>query len=589
MFNNNFDNKIESIKKQTSHSILGAYLSGVAKDTIYLGKKTTIKGLGESFCKFGDAPEIDFSKRNLIDLNDIRTSPKSGGLVSNLISQANERIDDFCLSLKAANLPSGESSNLLLDLANTLQRSAMNIAYSEGMDDVDLKQDIRVLLKEGKEEFIKREQEEAQEMEELKDQQALEEDDFGEEEGFEDINDNEFDEGFDDEGGFIDDDGNPVEEGEEGEETEEGFDDFSPEDDEEMDDFGEDEEEEQEGTGESYAYGESRLQMFNYEDIVSRGYKINGVPMEKIVNEKEKEKNSSTIQKIFKWISDMFYNSDFTKGEMKSRDGVVKVKDGKVDVELDKIIKGGELDDLNNYVRQVMYNNSNIKRHVKNIAAVSLTLSGMGQPLFIGILKGIFAKPVGTIASAIVGTTMSPYEKLINTSVSIIACEKIIEELENLIPQAMKKADKGRAKAWTKLKEELEKRKGQFLKREASLKKKILAKNKMKAAAEAFNLPFECTFDEDKFNEALEERNLDMTYAEDFKYFYNEDIITTPPYEMEKMKKNLFEIEKSSIKALGESVGMARVLQDDDIQLQHKATVNELALIMMARNKYGFK
>ena len=585
MFNNNFDNKIESIKKQTSHSILGAYLSGVAKDTIYLGKKTTIKGLGESFCKFGDAPEIDFSKRNLIDLNDIRTSPKSGGLVSNLISQANERIDDFCLSLKAANLPYGESSKLLLDLANTLQRSAMNIAYSEGVDDVDLKQDIRVLLKEGKEEFIKREQEEAQEMEELKDQQALEEDEFEEEEGFEDINDDEFDEGFEDEGGFIDDDGNPVEEGDESEE--EGFDDFSPEDDEEMDDFGD--EEEREGTGESYAYGESSIQMFNYEDIVSRGYKINGVPMEKIVNMKEKEKNTSFIQNAFKWISDMFYNSDFTKGEMKARGGVVKVKDGKVDVQLDKIIKGGELDDLNNYVRQIMFNNSNIKRHVKNLTAVSLTISGFGQPLLIGLLKGIFAKPVGAVASAIVGSTMSPYEKLINTSVSIIACEKIIDELNNLIPQAEQKGDNSRAKAWTKLKEELEKRKDKFLKKEASLKKKILAKNKMKAAAEAFNLPFECTFNEDKFNEALEERNLNMTYAEDFKYYYNGDIITTPPYEMERMKKNLFEIEKSSIKALGESVGMGRVLQDDDIQLQHKATVNELALIMMARNKYGFK
>ena len=449
--NNNFDNKVSSIKKQTTHSILGAYLSGVAKDTVYLGKKTTLKGLGESFCKLGDSPELDFSTRHLVDLNDLNSSPKSGCLVSNLISRANERIDEFTLSLKAANLPYSESSQLLLDLANTLQRSAMNIAYSEGMDDVDLKQDIRVLLKEGKEEFIKREQEEAQEMEEFQDEQALEGEEQGEE-GFEDINDEEFDEGFDDEGGFIDDDGNTVEEGEE--ETEEGFDDFSPEDDEDVDDFGdENEEEEQEGTGESYAYGESRIQMFNYEDIVSRGYKINGVPMEKIVNEKEKEKNTSTIQKIFKWISDMFYNSDFTKGELKTRSGVVKVKDGKVDVELDKIIKGGELDDLNNYVRQVMYSNSNIKRHVKNITAVSLTLSGMGKPLFVGILKGIFAKPVGTIASFIVGTTMSPYEKLINTSVSIIACEKIIEELENLIPQAMKKADKGRAKAWTKLKE----------------------------------------------------------------------------------------------------------------------------------------
>jgi len=58
----------------------------------------------------------------------------------------------------------------------------MNIAYSEGMDDVDLKQDIRVLLKEGKEEFIKREQEEAQEMEEFQDEQALEEEQG--EEGF---------------------------------------------------------------------------------------------------------------------------------------------------------------------------------------------------------------------------------------------------------------------------------------------------------------------------------------------------------------------------------------------------------------------
>ena len=151
-------NKIDSIKKQVSYSIMGAYLKGVAKDTAYLGD-IKIKALGESFCKFNNK-EIDFSSRDLIDLSDINSAPIAGGTLNSILSATNKKISEFAESLKAHQFDKKAIIDNVLKYASKLQGAAVRVAYGEGVEDDDLKQDIRVLLKEGKNEFIKREQEE---------------------------------------------------------------------------------------------------------------------------------------------------------------------------------------------------------------------------------------------------------------------------------------------------------------------------------------------------------------------------------------------------------------------------------------------
>ena len=93
--------------------------------------------------------------------------------------------------------------------------------------------------------------------------------------------------------------------------------------------------------------------------------------------------------------------------------------------------------------------------------------------------------------------------------------------------------------------------------------------------------------DEKAFNKALNDRNLLKSYSEDYRYLYNGELISVTPFEMDKMKKDLLAIEKSSVQALGESAGISNVLESDELQLAHKATVNELAVVMVARNRFG--
>ena len=374
-----FNEKIESIKKQTTHTIVGAYISGVAKDTAYISKDTSLKTLGESFCNFGT--EVDLVQNDLVDLSKINTAPKAGGVVSNLIRQSNNKIDGYARNIKTLNLPLAESTELLKEYANKIQKAAISVAFAEGAEDDELKQDIRVLLKEGKDEFIKREQEEqAEEEATLEDEQAPE---------FEDDTDyTELEE--------------PEEEGLEEEQSEEGFEDAGDE--------------------------------------------------EGFVDE-----DGNPIEKFAEAEGDDEFSDEIPSGKFESN----------------------------------IYDTTGLEAH---------------------------------------GETKMP-----------------------------SRLDKLRNKP----------------------------RDKKVVIAESFNLPVELMNDEKAFNRALNDRNLLKSYSEDYRYLYNGELISVTPFEMDKMKRDLLAIEKSSVQALGESAGISNVLESDELQLAHKATVNELAVVMVARNRFG--
>lgn len=356
-----YQNKVEQIKEQVDHTILGAYMTGVAKDAVYLGKNTTMRGLGEAFCKLYDEEQVDLRKDRLVNIDDYFSAPKAGGVVSNLISQVNTKIDAMASNIGTFNSPISESVDMLVGYANKLQKAAIRIAYSEGVEDDELKEDLKVLLKDAKDEFIKREEEEAEETgnEELVDNGM----DSLEDTGFED-------ESMDDEG---------------------------------LDNFGD--------------------------------------------------------------IGD----EDSTEGELVDDDG--------------NPISGDDTEEE-------------------------------------------------------------------NTEGSADSEDDAIDD----IPTG---------------------------------ESHIQSKEIRKAVAEAFKI--DNTLTDDEFAEALTTGNLSKAYAEDRKYMYKGDIVTTNPFHIKKMKKSLLEIEKASMKALGESAGISNVMENDELQLAHKAVVNELALVMMTRNKLGYK
>ena len=119
---------------------------------------------------------------------------------------------------------------------------------------------------------------------------------------------------------------------------------------------------------------------------------------------------------------------------------------------------------------------------------------------------------------------------------------------------------------------------------------RIIEENsKKEAVAESIKLDNVFEMDEDEFSKVLSNRNLMLPYSENSKYYYNNNIISTSPYDLKRMVKDVIDIEATSIQMLGESYKLSNVINNDQLALKHKTTVNELAIVIAARNKFGFR
>lgn len=360
--------KANELKKETSYIVVGAYLVGVAEGVAVIDEKTPLRVLGESFCNYNEKNVIDLTKRDLIDLHDPGTAPNAGGVLSALISQCNSKIDQRLRNISNMGLSSEAAMSALINYVKDVQRAAVGIAVGEGTLDEDLKEDIRVLLKEAKNEFIKREEEES-----IK------------------------------------------------EETVEGDADLAPE-------MGEEELPEEGGEG------EEEPAPFSDEDEGVDVFDEN-TPTEE---EPEEEGEKDPVEEEF---------------------GVPSGKEEKAGVDTSGKVAVGE-------------------------------------------------------------STEFEKRKIVAGSMGIKNVDLMNDE---------------------------------------------------------------------EFSEALKQKNRVVSYAENAKYLHNGNVINISPIKLNRMVKELIEVEKASIRTLGESVRLSNVIENDSLALKHKKVVNELAVIIAARNKYNFK
>ena len=232
------------IKKTMGFSLVGEYLRG-ANDKAFPksvdSKSIGVAVLGESYT-FGES---------LVDIKKFTSPSISCGTLSSLIDTVKTQIDDVYARAEGVfpfdNLKRDE---YVTEFARKLLANSLPIAYAEGADDDELKQDISILLRQSKEEFEKRVKENEEEKEAEK-QNTLQDDPTGAE-GEEPTNE----EGMEDTGEMIDNDSVseiPTDLGpEDGEEDTSTADEFfeGKDDDEENDD--DDEDDSKEGKGESF-------------------------------------------------------------------------------------------------------------------------------------------------------------------------------------------------------------------------------------------------------------------------------------------------------------------------------------------------
>lgn len=261
---------LENIKKTMGFSLVGEYLRGANKKAFpksIASKEIGLAVLGESYT----------FENSLVDIKRFTSPSISCGTLSSLIDTVKTQLDDVYARAEGVfPFDNDKRDKFVTDFARKLLVNSLPIAYGEGADDDELKQDISILLRQSKEEFEKRvkeneEQKEAEKQETLQDnpmgeegEQPIEnpegEGEFTEDSGEMMDGDSaseipsdlgpEGEEGEEDDGWESEDDEN--EESEEGESSsaDEFFD--GQEDDSKEDENEEDDEEEQEGNGESF-------------------------------------------------------------------------------------------------------------------------------------------------------------------------------------------------------------------------------------------------------------------------------------------------------------------------------------------------
>lgn len=616
--------RVDQLKRETSYVIMGAYLAGVAENVAVIDKKTPLKTLGESFCLYDDKKPIDFTKRSLVDLNDFGSAPESGGVTSSLIDYANKKIQKRAESLARYNLPNVEQESELAKYAKKIQQAAVIVAKGEGALDNDLKEDFRVLLKEAKNEFIKREQEEEveeapTEFEDMP-EEGFDDSMMGDEEGLGDFSEEpaEGDEfGFEDENADEDvENGTGTEQSEDGEQA--------PED----EDFGipsgnfESSYINPDGRSASGELFKGRRKMKNlyidYMSLRQRDYELQGKSKDELVR--------SVVDTLEDYITSV--NQDvFDPEKFRTVGKIVKNKDGSNSVVITK-----PLSTLNHYIDSI-FSHNNIEE-IKFNNDWKKEGKAINRDYFIGVILGSIATLGKMMRDSIKGKDMSvvtmifpavmgglfavtgrllkkvkirlsdkegrkPEVRYINLSIAKKVLREIVEQNEFLSKQADEKAsngDKLAAKEKKGFEKSIKIAKGLLVnvqkeidKLEPTVNSIINSNAKKEAVAESLNIKDVFQMDEEDFSKALANKNILLPFSENSKYYYNGEVISTSPHDLKRMVKDVIDIENTSIQMLGESYKLSNVINNDQLALKHKTTVNELAIVIAARNKFGFR
>lgn len=161
-----YNKEVKQIKDQIVKQIIGNYLKGAGENAAYL-KEVKASNLGAVFLNYGEA--IDLTSETLVDYNKSNPKMQSAGTLSLLIKETFDKIDRYAMKCETMEYPTAVVKKDLTKYANSLLDGVNIVAFSEGAADTDLKSDIKILLREGREEFNKRMSEEEDEIKEAQD------------------------------------------------------------------------------------------------------------------------------------------------------------------------------------------------------------------------------------------------------------------------------------------------------------------------------------------------------------------------------------------------------------------------------------
>ena len=150
---------LDNIKKTMGFSLVGEYLRG-ANSKVF-PKNVDSKSIGVAV--LGESYTFDNS---LVNTKSFISPSISCGTLSSLIDMVKTQIDDVYTRAEGVYpFDSDKREKFVINFANKLLNNSLPIAYSEGADDDELKQDISILLRQSKEEFERRVKENEEEKE----------------------------------------------------------------------------------------------------------------------------------------------------------------------------------------------------------------------------------------------------------------------------------------------------------------------------------------------------------------------------------------------------------------------------------------
>ena len=568
----------DKVKTATAHTILGAFIKGVGKNIAYLnGMK--YQQLGESFCDFGD--KIDILNSKLVDTDRFNGSPETFKGIQDLIQLSYDKIDSFYLSAEGHGFSFEQTKGGLKDYAEKITKEASQFAFAEGNTDDDIKQDLRVLLKIGIDEFEKRNKEdemahEDSEANNVDDVPAgVEDDSQYEQDANEEYGDESTqepnEEQYEQDSNTPEDDYNNENDDTSDDYSDDGNDDYESLANEE---FGSDEpaEEDNSGTGESDNYylnqvlkasgfGESlsyptedktaSSEAINYTRLLKKGYKIKGLT-------KEEEKYLSSIATIgpantwrfFKrWLS-ILGNKVLTHGRANNE----------VEWHADKdvnFIEGFGAINPENFIKFLI---------IANIVDVLTTVvvSPFWGMVFLPLNAGI-----GFISFKIEEWIVkiiyeNSYTAQNHVQVIIKTYERGIDILEDLEKQALKKGDRSTL-------HKIRNMMYRFKKNKKDLEEKWRTVNMY---GESY----------DDLVKKTNDKNLLAKCSGDLRYVVNGELTSFSENEINSIVKDMVNLEECSFKALGESNNYN--FEDSDIT-KHKQILHTYALMSVMRHKVG--
>ena len=619
-----YNKEVKQIKEKMINQIIGNYLKGAGENAAYL-KDVKASNLGAVFLNYGE--KIDLTEDVLVDYNKANPKMQSAGTLSLLIKETCDKIDTFAMKCETMEYPKDVVKRDLTKYANSLLDGVNIVAFSEGESDIDLKSDIKVLLREGREEFNKRIEEEEKEIEEAQAKATADPTSDGE------VAEDTPEEDVEDDSDFIEEEDETTEETPEDDSEEEGTeeDEESDEDDTDydklaQDEYGSDEEENEDDdipTGESYfSFGEDGAGVLN--SIKNTVKSITGSIAKywhdisekaRIANEKAKQPRSySTIspeekevqrQKSLdsfnewfnKYISEMtpYLNSKNEDTCWGSYELVRKFLDEIYYDPATALTYGYAYNDVLDIVHDgIVTLNKNFIKHMKDTFDVDLSdqvtdkSSGAGESFssygegLTDIANKFKAKIKATIeqskkdkADKKVENFMKNIDSYVETMDEFIygtdlescikAYDLTMDRIDSYIDNARMKQTYG--DTYPKIEEALF-TKGDEINEEFS-----------KYTRDVFGV---------EEMESIDIKTPGETgTGESFMFRRNSGYTTIDPTSFAEMKEILLDTEENTMKSFSESMGMAYIAESTDYAAASKSVVNVTAVVLAARYKFG--